>query len=549
MPEMNYPPTSRSTQITQLFSKRKSVPENDRKNATSQRYSQGNVAIFAQVIASIRKVLPPLCSEINEAMCALFISAETVTIEDNIRKLGPVLISKTWVEKMIKFLLAENVFYSSAEITFSPENMVDLLGEGNTRADVGVPCAVELCCLPDEHAVPAEGYADRGGNERPHDVRDLDPDTVVMEAVGYRVGERTPQDYRKMKVLAVVWCLDKKNYIWMQSDCKFISDRDPGLLTFTFPQLDPWGIGGFHEPNRTEAQEISFERQKKEVNRHVSFRTDATVHATIVEDIQKIGPSLTDLIKKWELNPNVKPSNQVEKKAMCTLGKLKILAKDLKGSLGYKQCRWNKIRAMMKWMATPALFLTINPADIMDPLLGAIGGIDPAVWSAMTDFDQRMFEWLESLIRCELPSDTKAVIETNGALKAPPLARGKQDPQLTKGLHIDSLSEVEFEAAFRETVEDLVIKSNWHDHRDTCWKYLKNREPRNDQSCHMRIDGTINPFTHVDPKTESIMLRRLHPRINHYNDLIMFLLRCNMDIKHIGSGDTAKALVYYSLGG
>ncbi|KIN95608.1 hypothetical protein M404DRAFT_67266, partial [Pisolithus tinctorius Marx 270] len=37
----------------------------------------------------------------------------------------------------------------------------------------------------------------------------------------------------------------------------------------------------------------------------------------------------------------------------------------------------------------------------------------------------------------------------------------------------------------------------------------------------------------------------LHPRINNYNDVVLFLLQCNMDIKHIGSGTAAKALTYY----
>ncbi|KAJ7021407.1 hypothetical protein C8F04DRAFT_972934, partial [Mycena alexandri] len=115
--------------------------------------------------------------------------------------------------------------------------------------------------------------------------------------------------------------------------------------------------------------------QKKEVNKHVAFRTDASSQASIVHDIEEMTPILTDLMQKWELNPNAKPSNKAEKKAIRTLDKLKLMAKDLKGSSGYKQCRRNKIRAMMKKMATLALFITLNPADICDPLLGAMGGI------------------------------------------------------------------------------------------------------------------------------------------------------------------------------
>ncbi|KAJ7938803.1 hypothetical protein B0H13DRAFT_1451506, partial [Mycena leptocephala] len=79
------------------------------------------------------------------------------------------------------------------------------------------------------------------------------------------------------------------------------------------------------------------------------------------------------------------------KKAMRTLGKLKVLAKDLKESSGYKQCRRNEIRALIKKLATPALFHTLDPADIADPLVAAIAGIDPEEEEKMDAFQRKVF--------------------------------------------------------------------------------------------------------------------------------------------------------------
>ncbi|KAH7906877.1 hypothetical protein BJ138DRAFT_1137801 [Hygrophoropsis aurantiaca] len=59
------------------------------------------------------------------------------------------------------------------------------------------------------------------------------------------------------------------------------------------------------------------------------------------------------------------------------------------------------------------------------------------------------------------------------------------------------------------------------------------------------MNGSTRALTELDPETLSILLKRLHPWINNFNDLILFLLQCNMDIKYIGSGEAAKALVYY----
>ncbi|KAJ7369210.1 hypothetical protein DFH08DRAFT_678035, partial [Mycena albidolilacea] len=160
-------------------------------------------------------------------------------------------------------------------------------------------------------------------------------------------------------------------------------------------------------------------------------------------------------------------------------------------------------------------------------------------------FQDKMFSWLESIISCEFPSTKELVIETDGEMKPPKMPDGWDDPRVHKKLDVTDIEEDEFAAAMLATVEELAIKSNWHVHRETCWKYLKPGEPRNDKTCRMRINGDVNPLTHMELDFESIILCRLHPRINNYNQLVMFLLRCNMDIKYIGSGEGAKALIHY----
>ena len=61
----------------------------------------------------------------------------------------------------------------------------------------------------------------------------------------------------------------------------------------------------------------------------------------------------------------------------------------------------------------------------------------------------------------------------------------------------------------------------------------------------MRINGETRAATVLDPDTHSILLRRLHPRINCYNDVLTFCFQANNDVKFIGSGEAAKALTYY----
>ncbi|KAJ7902454.1 hypothetical protein B0H13DRAFT_1499896, partial [Mycena leptocephala] len=241
---------TRCTRITHLFSEKPDARGHEKRRDTSQGYSQGNVAIFPQDVASIRPMLPPPRPEIKEAMCALFIGPKTAPSRDNIKDLKPVLVSKTRVETMLQFLLGKNPYYINSGVEFSQDNLDDLFPE---KRDCAFPSAIEICCLPEESTPIPESYADRGSKPHPT-VQELDVDiddgSLVLEAVGYTVGENTPKDHRSMKAAALAWCLDKKNFIKMQTGSEFITDRDPGLLTFAFPALDPWGIGGFHEPSR-----------------------------------------------------------------------------------------------------------------------------------------------------------------------------------------------------------------------------------------------------------------------------------------------------------
>jgi len=69
---------------------------------------------------------------------------------------------------------------------------------------------------------------------------------------------------------------------------------------------------------------------------------------------------------------------------MRLLNRLKLVAHNIKGSAGCKQCRHNKIRALIKTHGTPALFVTLNPSDLTNPLVGVLSGLSPEEWKNMT---------------------------------------------------------------------------------------------------------------------------------------------------------------------
>ncbi|KIN96426.1 hypothetical protein M404DRAFT_33317 [Pisolithus tinctorius Marx 270] len=162
------------------------------------------------------------------------------------------------------------------------------------------------------------------------------------------------------------------------------------------------------------------------------------------------------------------------------------------------------------------------------------------------NFGASLFGWLEDLIKCELPGTSPDGIGPTEPEPAKPVRQDDElDPCLRQSPQIAELGKETFLEAFNDFVRSLAIECNWHEHTLTCFKHLRPGEEPRDQNCRMRIDGTVRTQSCLDPEMQSILLRRLHLRINNYNDITLFLLQCNMDIKFIGSGAAAKALTYY----
>jgi hypothetical protein len=358
---------SRATRITHLFSSSKDPALRGGDPETSQRYNRGNVAVLTQDNVMLRHILPPSRDEVAEAMCALFIGGDVRPTRDNIGTLKPVLVCKDSVTVMLNFLLSNNRWYKNSGVVFSESNMAALFDGRLLASDPQVPAGVEIYHLPDGGSVErAEtDYTGRGQAMGSQDDGDL-----VMEATGYVSGDRSPQNYKVMKASALAWCLDRKRFLKSCTGSTFLHDQDPMFLSSLFPHLDPWGIGGFHTPERTAEQHLTFEHQlrnllrqhnspfqrdpnfafvcwniiqKMEVNRHGSFKVNEGVKHTIVHDIKEISPMLTGLISKWAVDPHAKPCNEGERKAFQVLHKIHLVTRDLKGTAGYKQSRRNEI--------------------------------------------------------------------------------------------------------------------------------------------------------------------------------------------------------------
>ncbi|EGO05025.1 hypothetical protein SERLA73DRAFT_149306 [Serpula lacrymans var. lacrymans S7.3] len=216
---------------------------------------------FVKNSVELWDMLPPNCTKIAEAVCALFMGSDTPVMRKNIGALLPVLVSRNVVKVLITFLVNNNPWYRASGVSFNFKNLEDFY-EGEQARDL--PHAVELNFLLKEKACASNSA-----------------------------------------------CAD---YTYQADN---LGD-DPNFVFIC------WNI-----------------MQKRE----------------------------------WELDPHAQANMDYQCKVLRLLTRLKMLVKGVKGSTGYKLCRYNKIWALIKEFGTPALFITINPLDINHPLVGILGGI------------------------------------------------------------------------------------------------------------------------------------------------------------------------------
>ncbi|KAJ7459328.1 hypothetical protein FB451DRAFT_969998, partial [Mycena latifolia] len=175
---------------------------------------------------------------------------------------------------------------------------------------------------------------------------------------------------------------------------------------------------------------------------------------------------------------------------------------------------------MMIWLAGG-----LNPNEIKEKALGNGGDLD---------FQKRLIEFLNDTISTEVPPDPNPQLETPLSKCHPCATRGAGpniDPELIRDAEAHDL-------------HNLVERCQRHRHTHTCYKYWKGYPESKDYRFDLD-ESNVTPITMFDPDTGEITMRCLDGLVNNFNITMMKAIRCNMDIKFIGSGPTAKAILYY----
>lgn len=561
---------------------------------------------------------------------------------------------------MIEFLLKHNSHYRPSDDFWYSEENLESLFDGNVEDNL--PRGVHVGYMEGNDAIEST-VADYTPRKEDDNGTGEEYDELLMENVGYTEGDESPLAYLSMKALALERCLRGKPFITSGTGSQIVPDfKNPSIITWLFPHLDPWGIGGFHHAGRIvtismfdqlchllKVDGSPFQRdpefafvfhnvcQKALVAQSLRFSVSRSVYRKVASDILSIDPdTLMQLNEECRKDPHYRPKGDNEKKIFKVLADIRTVSKHLPGSDGYKVMMRNEIRALINYKGTPTLFITINPSDVDHPLVRLLGGEDmclddinrgeelskwqrslfaaknPSACAVFFDLmitqfiktilrygrgdeglygrcsayygtveaqgkgtlhchmlvwlqghlspqdlrirmrDSRTYRdkvlvWMESIIACEFPGSLGINQQTRD-FPCRVLSKDTGDPHPGAVLS-PSLSEYTSITDFWRDFDCFLVRVlhqfAWHEHQATCWKYLDRGQPKTDENCRMRMDGITQEESQFDEESNEIILRRHHPKIAQYTDVMSYLMQCNMDIKFVGLGEAAKAFLYY----
>ncbi|PPQ66487.1 hypothetical protein CVT26_011176 [Gymnopilus dilepis] len=632
----------------------------DRSHQGQQKGIRGNVMVAPLDAMRLHAILPPKIG-VKDTMTAVVVGDRMPT-KETISKLSPVLVRKSRIQMLLNFLMTHNAHYApSDDLSYSQEN-IDAIHDSGDQSDL--PKTVEIGHLQMQDGIENinSDYTPRNEDEW---LPEEDVHELMMENVGFTEGDASPEAYNAMKVAALERCLSGKPFVASGTGNRMIPDfNNPSILTWLFPHLDPWGIGGFHEKRRKikisldeqlshllNSEDTTFERDpefpfvlynmgiKSKVSCIVRFQVSKEQQLRVVSDLDSIDMNeLKALAVALEKNPSYRPQDPGQKKILSLLQKVTMSTHSLPGSNGYKLAMRRNVRAIINAKGIPTLFITLNPSDVHNPIVRIFGaeeadvdtisqGEDIQSWRrriyaaknpsacakffdlmittfidvvlgygkdqpglygyceayyrvveaqgkgtlhlhmlvwlrghlppqalreklcSSTEYRERFVKWLESIIKNEFPLIHENLEdEPSRSKRVRSKELGEPHPGTISGPHLSdfSLSRLpEFWHEYKEHLIRLLNEYNWHEHTGTCWKYLKRGEEKKDANCRMRMDGRTQPETLVDTATGHFQLRRLHPWLSSYTDVVTFLMKCNMNIQFIGTGLEAKAFIYY----
>ncbi|KAF5329099.1 hypothetical protein D9611_014298 [Ephemerocybe angulata] len=589
----------------------------------AQRGFHGNIIVYPQRPSSVTRILPPTVDEIITPICVLFIGSTPPTYEWLRTKAKPLVVRREKIRAALDWLKSHNPLYK--DVIVSGENLNSLPEDDVLPVHIehiqSTSNIDELTSRYDDPPSTTDTslHAAAVGNDNNDSVGDSAPISFQNVVIADVEGTASPEELRAAASRHI------KNggaYLEIPHDSEPVNEfNNPTLFPMIYPTLFPYGCGGLED--------------RRAALLHTNLKMKRSKLHSLSHDFATVSPeTIETVVNTLSEGKQFIPRNNEEKKVLKLMNEVRAITTHVPGSCASRTAMRNEIRGMIMEKGLPSFYITLNPADVYNPVVKFLAGSEinidellpeqvPDYWEQAklvarnpflaakffdmyinsffssllqysskpstsstgilgvvngyygcveaqgrgtlhchmliwlegahdpteirdrilkhhdTAFQERLIAFLDDTISNSIPPDPGADIHVPSCEHNPCSVRSVKPPSASSS---DSTIH-EYTKMRLKDLHNLVHRCQVHTHSHTCYKYWKPGEPR---ECRFNLsEDNTHSETTFDEENGYLRLRHLDGLVNNFNETIIEAMRCNMDIKFVGSGEDAKAVIYY----
>lgn len=357
---------------------------------TVQRGMKGHIIVFPQHPENLPTIMPAPLHDIISPICILLCSSTVPTPQWLKEKARPLVVRREVVLKALSWLRAHNPLYRDVvinpqRISMLPEN--DVLNYHIEQIEVSSAArtVVSRYDLSDGHPTGPP------------------PDSsVTFESVLVTdVDANAPS--HQLKAAALRHVKRGGSFIQVPHDPNPVNEFfNPVMFPMLYPTLFPYGIGGFEDRRRLVP--ISFDNHVKHMmsladrrfQEHYSFmfvafnviqRRKLLLHTSLRVNRRNFhgwaqrftdisADTMQGLAERTSSGSLPTATTEDEQRALELLKEVKLISANIPGSAASRLTMRNEIRANILSLGVPSFYVTVNPADVYNPMVRFLAGND-----------------------------------------------------------------------------------------------------------------------------------------------------------------------------
>lgn len=354
-----------------------------------------HVIIYPQRPQLVAKLLPPSIQDIVTPVCVIFIGSKKPSQAWLKNKAQPLVARADRVRRALIWLKAHNPLYHDIVINEGVLEHIPIDGLLPFHVEHVLPDEAQdvLQSRYDSHAAIHDTFASF------QDVNESIPfeNVVITDVEGHASSN-------ELRAAAVRHVKDKgKDYIKVAHGEQPVNEfGNPALFPMIYPCLFPYGVGGCEDSNRS--QNVSLKAhvkhlfsladrrfqehpsfmfttfnimQRRAVLLHTSLKVKRGSFASVADMFAAVClDAIHRVLERVANGDYVTANDRDEKKVLELMKQVNVVSAAVPGSSAAREVMRNEMRGLMMHLGLPSFFVTINPADIHNPLVKFLAGSD-----------------------------------------------------------------------------------------------------------------------------------------------------------------------------